>query len=123
MSSLPQKINMAEKFRLFADQWSPKIVAELNDFYVKLVKVKGEFVWHKHDEEDEMFYVVAGRMTVKFRNGEATLGPGEMIVVARGVEHKPVADAEAHVMIIERRTTVNTGDAESERTVTELERI
>jgi mannose-6-phosphate isomerase-like protein (cupin superfamily) len=118
-----EKINLAEKLSSFQDHFSPKIVGDLNDHQVKLVKLQGEFVWHKHDNEDEMFLVVAGRMTIRFRDGDVELSPGEMIIVPKGVEHMPVAREEAHVVLIEPATTVNTGDAGGSRTVAHPERI
>jgi mannose-6-phosphate isomerase-like protein (cupin superfamily) len=118
-----EKVNLAEKLSRFSDHFSPKIVGDLNDHQVKVVKLQGEFVWHKHEAEDEMFLVVAGRMTIRFRDGDVDLEPGEMIIVPRGVEHMPVAKEEAHVVLIEPRTTLNTGDAGGARTVAHLERI
>jgi mannose-6-phosphate isomerase-like protein (cupin superfamily) len=118
-----EKINLAEKLSLFQDHFSPKIVGDLNDHQVKLVKLRGDFVWHKHDTEDEMFLVVAGRMTIRFRDGDVVLGPGEMIIVPKGVEHMPTAVEETHVVLIEPATTLNTGDAGGARTVANLERI
>ncbi len=122
-STLIEKVNLAEKFGRFQDLWSPKIAGELNDSYVKLVKLKGEFVWHKHEAEDELFLVVRGRLTIRLRDGEVNLEEGEFVVIPRGVEHLPVADEEAHVVLLEPKTTLNTGDVVSERTVAELERI
>jgi len=116
-------VNLAAKFRLFDEYWSPKIVGELNDCYVKLVKVKGEFVWHQHDAEDELFLVVKGRLLLKFRDHDVSVGEGEFIIVPRGVEHLPVASEEAHVLLLEPKSTLNTGNVRNERTVTELERI
>ena len=118
-----EKVNLAEKFSLFDEQWSPKIAGELNDSYVKLVKVQGEFVWHQHAEEDELFLVVKGRLLLKLRDRDVWLEEGEFAIVPRGVEHCPVAEEEAHVMLLEPKTTLNTGDVQDERTVTELERI
>jgi len=118
-----EKINLAEKLSLFQDHFSPKIVGDLNDHQVKVVKLRGDFVWHKHDTEDEMFLVVAGRMTIRFRDGDVVLGPGEMIIVPKGVEHMPTALEETHVVLIEPATTLNTGDAGGARTVANLERI
>ena len=118
-----EKINLAEKLSLFQDHFSPKIVGDLNDHQVKVVKLQGEFVWHKHDTEDEMFLVVAGRMTIRFRDGDVALGPGEMIIVPKGVEHMPTAEEEAHVVLIEPSTTLNTGDAGGSRTVAHPDRI
>ena len=118
-----EKVNLAEKFGLFAEHWSPKIAGEVNDSQVKLVKLKGEFVWHRHETEDEMFLVVRGRMRILLRDGEVELNEGEFAVVPRGVEHLPVAADEAHVLLFEPKTVLNTGDVVNERTVAELERI
>ena len=118
-----QKVNLALKFALFQERYSPKIVGDVNDHQVKLVKILGEFVWHKHDAEDEMFLVVAGRLTIRFRDQDVDLEPGEFLVVPRGVEHMPIAAQEAQVLLFEPRTTLNTGDVVSERTVAELDRI
>ena len=106
-----RKVNLAEKLALFRDRWSPKIVAEVNDSHVKLVKVQGEFVWHAHDETDDFFLVLAGRLTIQLRDRDVELGPGELFVVPRGVEHCPRADDEAHILLIEPRGTPNTGDS------------
>jgi mannose-6-phosphate isomerase-like protein (cupin superfamily) len=118
-----EKVGLAEKFSLFDEPWSPKIVAELNDAYVKVVKLEGEFVWHHHDDEDELFWVVSGRLRMELRDGELTLEPGELVVVPKGVEHRPVAEGETHVVLIEPKTTLNTGNVRDERTLDELERI
>jgi mannose-6-phosphate isomerase-like protein (cupin superfamily) len=118
-----EKVNPGEKLALFDEQWSPKIVAELNDAYVKVVKLEGEFVWHHHDDEDELFWVVSGRLRMELRDGEVLLDPGELLVVPKGVEHRPVADGETHVVLIEPKTTLNTGNVRDERTVDELDRI
>ena len=120
---IPRKVNLAEKFGVFADRWSPKIVGEVNDSAVKLVKLKGEFVWHRHEKEDELFLVVRGRITIRFREGDVRLEENELLIVPRGVEHMPVAEEEAWVLLFEPKSTVNTGDVSSERTVTALERI
>lgn len=117
------KINLAEKFSRFQDQWNPKIIADLNDSHVKLVKVQGEFVWHQHAEEDELFIVLRGRLTIELRDGEITLGPGELVVIPKGVEHRPVAVDEVEIMLIEPMAIRHTGDVESERTVHQLSRI
>ena len=117
------KINLAEKFRTFDDLWSPKIVGQVNECHVKLAKLKGEFVWHQHASEDEFFLVVEGSLLMKFRDGEVRLGPGEMIVVPRGVEHLPVADEGTHVLLFEPATTLNTGNVTSGRTVANPDRI
>jgi len=118
-----EKVNLAEKFSLFTESWSPKIVGELNDAYVKVVKLEGEFVWHHHDDEDELFWVVSGRLRMELRDGEVILDPGELLVVPKGVEHRPVAEGETHVVLIEPKTTLNTGNVRDERTVDELDRI
>ena len=118
-----EKVNVAEKFSRFQEQWKPKIIGEVNDAYVKAVKFKGEFVWHDHPTEDELFFVVKGRFRIRLRDGDVWLSPGEFAIIPHGVEHMPVADEEAHVLLLERKTTVNTGTIESERTVAELERL
>ncbi len=122
-----QKVNLAHKLSLFSDHYSPKIVGELNDSYVKLVKLEGEFVWHHHDAEDELFFVVKGalRMRVRENDGEQEflVHPGEFIIIPHGVEHLPSADEETHIMLLEPKTTLNTGNTVSERTVRELESI
>jgi len=118
-----EKVNLAEKLSRFQEHFSPKVVGDLNDHQVKVVKLQGEFLWHKHDAEDEMFLVVKGRMTIRFRDGDVDLSPGEMIIVPKGVEHMPVAREEAHVVLIEPKTTLNTGDAGGARTVAHPERI
>jgi mannose-6-phosphate isomerase-like protein (cupin superfamily) len=117
------KINLADKFQLFSAHWQPKIIAELNDFYVKLVRFQGEFVWHSHDAEDELFFVVEGEMIMKLRERDIPVGPGELIVIPRGVEHMPVAEREVLVMLFEKKTTINTGDADSPLKLTQLEWI
>lgn len=118
-----RSVNLAAKFRLFDEYWSPKIVGEINDAYVKLVKVKGEFVWHHHETEDELFFVVKGRLLLKFRDREVWVEEGEFVIVPRGVEHLPVAAEETHVMLLEPKSTLNTGNVRNERTVSELDRI
>ncbi len=117
------KVNLLEKFGLFAEQYQPKIVGELNDHQVKVVKLQGDFVWHHHANEDELFLVVKGRMRMGLRTGDVDLGEGEIFIVPRGVEHKPSADEECWVVLIEPGTTLNTGNVIGERTVAELERI
>jgi mannose-6-phosphate isomerase-like protein (cupin superfamily) len=117
------KINLAEKFAHFSDAWHPRIVAELNGQLVKLARLDGEFVWHKHDAEDELFFVVEGRLRMEFRERAVMLGPGELIVVPRGVEHRPVAEVETLVMLFEPAGTLNTGDAADVRRVETLEWI
>lgn len=118
-----EKVSVAEKFELFDDHWSPKIIGEVNDLYIKAVKFKGEFVWHDHETEDELFYVVKGRFRIKLRDGELELGPGEFAVIPKKVEHMPVADEECEVLLLEPKTTVNTGATETDRRVDVLERI
>jgi mannose-6-phosphate isomerase-like protein (cupin superfamily) len=113
---LPEKVNLSAKLSLFTEQWSPRIVGEVSGFHVKLVKLTGEFVWHAHELEDELFLVLQGRLRMRFRAGEVVLDPGELIVVPRGTEHMPVADDEVHVLLLEPKTTLNTGTAGGERT-------
>jgi len=116
-------IDLREKFAAIDEHWSPRIVAELNGQHVKLVKFRGEFVWHHHDHEDELFLVHRGRFRMEFRDRTVELGPGEMIVVPRGVEHRPVADEEVEVVLFEPAGTLNTGNVIGERTVHEPARI
>ena len=118
-----EKVNLSEKFGLFSEHWSPKIAGEVGDSYVKLVKFQGDFVWHKHEEEDEMFFVVKGEIVVRLRDGDVRLSEGEFVIIPRGVEHKPVAREEAHVLLFEPKTVLNTGDVVEERTRPVLERI
>lgn len=118
-----EKVNVAEKFGRFSEHWKPKIIGELNDSYVKAVKVKGEFVWHDHPTEDELFFVTKGRLRIRLRDGQIDLEPGEFAIIPHGVEHLPVADDEAHVLLLESKTTVNTGTVRNDRTVAQLERI
>jgi mannose-6-phosphate isomerase-like protein (cupin superfamily) len=117
------RINLAEKLTRFDDRWNPRIIADLNDNHVKLVKVQGEFVWHQHAEEDELFLVLRGSLTIELRDGSVTLGPGEMVVIPKGVEHRPVAAEEVHLLLIEPKGTRHTGDVESELTLHEYSRI
>jgi len=117
------KVNIADKLARFSEHWDPKIVGELNGQHVKLVKFSGPFTWHHHDIEDEMFLVVKGRFRMEFRDGEVWLQPGEFIIVPKGVEHRPVADEEAQVLLFEPATTLNTGNVRNERTREKLERI
>ena len=109
-------INLQNKFALFHDHWSPKVIAEMNDYQFKLVKVQGEFVWHDHQDTDEMFMVMDGSLDIEFRDGKVTLNAGEMYVVPKGVEHRPVAVDECQIMIVEPKGVVNTGDSEGELT-------
>lgn len=118
-----ESINLAEKFSKFSDYWSPKVVGQLNDFHVKLVKVKGEFVWHHHDEEDEMFLVVKGRLVIQLHEREIVLEEGEFAIIPKGVEHRPVAEEETHVLLLEPNSTLNTGNVVNERTVADLRRV
>ena len=120
---IPKKINLLEKFGMFTDRWSPKVAGEVNDSSVKLVKLQGEFVWHRHEREDELFLVVKGTITIRFRDGDVRLEENEFLIVPRGVEHMPVSEKEAWVLLFEPTTTLNTGDVENERTVAKLERI
>ena len=117
------KVNLAQKFSLFTDQWSPKIVGDLNDHQVKLTKLQGDFVWHRHENEDELFLVVRGRMRMGLRTGDIELGEGELFIVPKGVEHKPSAVEECWIVLIEPGTTLNTGNVVGERTVARLDRI
>jgi mannose-6-phosphate isomerase-like protein (cupin superfamily) len=118
-----ETINLREKFGLFLDYWNPRIIGEVNDCHVKAVKLKGEFVWHHHEHEDELFLVVKGALRMKFRDHEALVREGEFVIVPRGVEHLPVADDEVHIVLIEPKTTLNTGNITNERTVAQLQRI
>jgi mannose-6-phosphate isomerase-like protein (cupin superfamily) len=111
-----EKVNLSQKLALVSEFWSPKAVGAVNDFHVKLVKLKGEFVWHSHELEDELFLVLRGRLRMQFRSGEVAVDPGEFIIVPHGMEHRPVADDEADVLLLEPKTTVNTGTAGGERT-------
>lgn len=126
MSSI-RVVNFDEKFSSFNDYWSPRISGELNDNYVKLAKLKGEFMWHQHEREDEMFFIVRGTLRMGIReNGverELTIRPGEYVIIPRGVEHLPIADEEVHVVLVEPKTTLNTGNVRNERTREELPAI
>jgi len=116
-------VNIAQKFSQFNELWSPKILGEINDSYIKAVKVAGEFVWHHHDDEDEMFLVVKGHLRMKFRDHEELVRPGEFIIVPRGVEHLPVSDEETQVLLFEPKSTLNTGNVTNERTLAQLETL
>ena len=108
-----QSINLADKLSTFSEHWQPRVVGQFNGHDLMVVKVKGEFVWHKHDETDDFFLVLAGRISIQLRDGVVTLGPGEVFVVPKGVEHRPVADDEAHILLIEPQGTPNTGNAKT----------
>jgi len=123
MNRPKDKTNLAAAFARFSDTWSPKIVGEVNDAHVKLAKLKGEFVWHRHDAEDELFLVVKGRLTLRLRDRDIDLREGEFFIVPKGVEHLPVAEEECHVLFLEPKTTLNTGNIVNERTVRDLERL
>tara|TARA_B100001287_G_C22571778_1_gene476622 strand:+ start:453 stop:851 length:399 start_codon:yes stop_codon:yes gene_type:complete len=112
-----KKINLKEKFSKFTEHWSPKIIAEMNDYQFKAVKIKGEFIWHNHNDTDETFLVIEGEMIIKFKDNKVKLSKGEMYVVPKGVEHKPYAEKECKIIIIEPKGVVNTGDAEGDLTV------
>jgi mannose-6-phosphate isomerase-like protein (cupin superfamily) len=116
MSTTIQPVNIAEKFTRIDEFWSPRIAGELNDSYVKLARIKGEFLWHHHENEDELFLVIKGRLLMKLRDGDRWVNEGEFIVIPRGVEHMPVAAEECHILLLEPKTTVNTGNVRSERT-------
>lgn len=118
-----EKINLEEKFQLFNEYWSPKIIGEFNDSYVKIAKFKGEFTWHNHKNEDEMFYIIKGILTVKLRDKDIRLQEGESIIIPKGTDHMPVADEEVHVLLIEPKSTLNTGNVINDRTVEKLEKI
>jgi mannose-6-phosphate isomerase-like protein (cupin superfamily) len=117
------KINIYEKLNLFNEHWSPKILGEVNESYIKVVKIKGEFLWHVHENEDEMFYVLKGLLMIRFRDKDVILNEGEFLIVPKGIEHMPVAEEEVHMMLIEAKTTLNTGDVRNERTVEKPEKI
>jgi mannose-6-phosphate isomerase-like protein (cupin superfamily) len=118
-----EKINLSQKFSLFSDYWSPKIAGEINDSHVKLVKLKGEFVWHHHEQEDELFLVVKGKLLIKLRDQDISLDEGEFVIIPRGVEHCPVAEDEVHVLLLEPKTTLNTGNTRNDKTIVDPERI
>jgi mannose-6-phosphate isomerase-like protein (cupin superfamily) len=118
-----QKVSLAQKLSSFSDHWSPKIVGTVNDTDIKVVKVKGEFVWHAHENEDELFYIVKGKLTIELRDGKVELNPGEFVVIPRGVEHRPVADEEVELVLIEKSTIDHTGGVADPRKVEVFERI
>jgi len=118
-----EKVNLREKLSLFSEHWSPRIAGELNGQQVKLAKFQGPFIWHHHDNEDELFLVVKGRFRMELRDRTIELEEGEFLIVPRGVEHRPVADEEVHVLLFEPASTLNTGNVENERTLHELQRV
>ncbi len=119
-----QKVNLAQKFMLFSEQWQPKIIGDLNDYQIKIARIEGDFVWHKHDDTDELFLVIKGQFTMKLREGDILLEEGEMIVIPAGVEHCPSAAEEVQILMFEKAGTLNTGDAaDTDRTVQSPDRI
>jgi len=120
---MTEKINLTQKFSIFSDHWSPKIVGELNDSHVKLARLKGEFVWHHHENEDELFLVVKGKLLIKLRDRDIWLNEGELVIIPKGVEHLPIAEEEVHLLLLEPKSTLNTGNVQNQRTVAVLERI
>ena len=120
---VPVKVNLAEKLSQFDDHWIPRVIGAVNNFEVKVAKIQGEFVWHHHAEEDELFLVLKGQLKIEFRDGEVVLGPGELVVVPKGIEHRPVAEDEVQIVLFEQSGTVNTGNLLNERTVPGPERI
>ena len=120
---MPEKVNIADKFAKISEYWKPYVAAELNGQLVKLDRLKGEFIWHHHEHEDELFLCVKGRFRIEFRDRQVWLEPGEFLVVPRGLEHRPVADEEAWILLFEPAGTLNTGNVENERTLHELERV
>lgn len=118
-----ETVNLIQKLSLFNEQWSPKIVGDLNDSYVKVAKLKGEFVWHHHETEDEMFFVIKGNLIIRFKDKDMKIEAGEFLIIPKGVEHMPVAAEEVWVMLIEPKTTLNTGNIRDEKTVEDLGRI
>ncbi len=120
---MTDKVNLAEKFSRFTEHWSPKIIGEFNGSQVKISKIQGEFVWHHHDNEDELFLVVKGKLIMKLRDRDVIIEPGEFFIVPRGVDHLPMAEEETHIVLIEPEGTLNTGNVQNEMTVAELETI
>jgi mannose-6-phosphate isomerase-like protein (cupin superfamily) len=118
-----EKVNIAQKFTLFNEYWVPYIIGELNESYIKVDKLKGEFVWHKHETEDELFLVTKGKLVIKLRDKDIELREGEFVIIPKGAEHKPVADQEVHVVLIEPKSTLNTGNVRDKKTVDQLRRI
>ena len=123
LNTIMKKINISQKLAQFNDHWNPRIIGELNKQHVKLAKIKGEFIWHKHDDEDEMFLVLKGTLKIEFRDRTETIQENEIIIVPKGVEHKPIAEEEVSIMLFEPATTINTGALENERTRKNLESI
>jgi mannose-6-phosphate isomerase-like protein (cupin superfamily) len=123
MAMHPEKVVIAEKLNQFSDHWNPRIIGELNGQYVKAVKLKGEFIWHHHDHEDELFLVIKGKLIMEFRDKNVEINPGEFVIVPRLVEHRPVAPEEVEILLFEPASTLNTGNVENERTKKELEKI
>ncbi|MEO7995300.1 MAG: cupin domain-containing protein [bacterium] len=117
------KVNLREKLARFSDHWSPKVLADLNDSHVKVAKIQGEFVWHNHTDEDELFLILHGRLTIELRDATLTLEPGEFVVIPKGVDHRPVAKEEVHILLIEPKGIKHTGAVVDARTVTDWERI
>jgi mannose-6-phosphate isomerase-like protein (cupin superfamily) len=117
MSKSIEKVNLAEKFSLFQEPWSPRIIAEMNDSFVKLARLNGEFVWHRHEAEDELFLVIQGELVIQLRDRDLHLSPGELVVIPKGVEHRPIANHEVQVLLLEPKSTRNTGNLQNERTV------
>jgi mannose-6-phosphate isomerase-like protein (cupin superfamily) len=118
-----QKVNLAGKLQQFSEHWNPKIVGELNGQHVKLAKLKGEFVWHHHEDEDELFLVIQGTLIMRLKDGDVELNPGEFIILPRGTEHQPYAPEEVHVLLFEPASTLNTGNVRNEKTVDALEKL
>ena len=123
VNTMVKKINIEQKLSLFKDHWNPRIIGELNKQHVKLAKIKGEFIWHKHDKEDEMFLVLKGTLKIEFRDRTEIIHENEIIIVPKGVEHRPIAEKEVSIMLFEPATTINTGDLENERTRKNLESL
>ena len=119
--TVPTKINLAEKLSRIADHWNPRLLGELNGQHVRIVKLEGEFVWHHHEEEDELFLVLEGKLTIQFRDGDVELDAGELLIVPRGVEHRPVCEEEVSALLFEPASTLNTGNLRNERTVEKLQ--
>ena len=120
---MPEKVNLDEKFALFSEPWTPKVIGEVDDYEIKIVRLEGEFVWHAHADVDELFVVLDGEMTVQFRDRDVHVRAGELLVVPRGVEHRPVAVDECKAMLFEKKGTINTGDADGDLTVAAPERL